>query len=1602
MYQIMKYFKKTLICLLAAFMCITLTNVKIYADKPASTEPVSLTVTANNWEYGKYNNNIAYSGYTPHNGNEKFHYYIDGTEITNFNTLNAGSYEVYVKCIKNSNVLAIGSASFSVTPAKINVPTTTNPTSVYNGNPQKYTISTNDGYNITSNKETITNVSDGSITYTLSLKNSNYKWSDDTTTNKTITFSITPKSISVPTELNPTSEYNGNPQKYTISTNDGYNITSDKETITNVSDGSITYTLSLKNSNYKWSDDTTTDKTISFSLTKKQVNVPETLSVSSVYSGDPQTYQVTENAGYTITNNNATGITNVGETITYTLTLNDNYIWSDSTTNPINIVFGITKKSVSAPTELNPTSEYNGDEQDYDVPENDGYTISQDKTSATNAGETIVYTLTLKDNYAWADSSTGTKTITFTILKKGVDVPNADSATWNGNPLFDFRNCVGYTADSQTLTDVGEHTVTFTIDGNYKWNTGDDSATREVVYTINKADNTISFDIEGWTYGDNPNEPTNESSSSKEDITYIYSTNENFTDSITPSSTTNAGTYYVKGYIEASTNYNKGETVKSFTISKANHDISLSMGNYNEDDTTVEPQVTINDGTTPNVVYSYYNSLDDANGSKNPISKPNKQKNNGYYYVKAVIDEADNSNYNDWSSVVSFSVTKKTILTAPSNLVINSTTGDVTWTPVTQDYAQLQYSFDGNNYSDVDGTLNIADKLDDAGTSITVYLRYTSTNTAKAINSSPITCSKNVYTLTITPGEGIENTTTGGGKYMEGATATIGAELKLGYKDLDWNNESVSNNQIVIGTSNITLTPSATAKQYTIKYSGGECEGSMSDDVLNINNVIDNNTYTKEGYSFTGWKIDMVGDLIADGATLSSFITEESEDEINLVAVWVLNTYTFTFNPNGGSGTMENQSVDYSTTAKLNEAIFYKTGCHFLGWAKTQANADAGTVDIDDEALLSDFVSTYLNTEIELFAVWEVSSIYKVKLDVIYEGHDNTYTRNIRATYNADMPEVAEWPQDFTKNNIKYSFVGYFEMSESTPSTQYYDRTGKSLHKWDKSYDNVVLKGWYGYLHSVEYVLNCPSDEVDNSENPTSIVYDFQHNTNKDITLKNLTRTGYTFDGWYSDEELKTKVTVISKDANTDQKFYAKWTAIDYTITYETDNGVYEPSVTNPVEYTIEDDITIHNPTRSGFEFLGWTGTDLTTPSLNVTFSKKTGNRTYYENFKVLDAVLNSGYTPTIGKITPTCLENETNERIKTAYIYTISVPKKYAEGDEKYPLMVDVDGVALDRIVGSTSISDDNNYLVTHEEDATTLSIQIPVQYITGKVTISFKFTSTDDENKNDNDRKLSANITENTKPNEESLTNTLNSVIKNSINKETIVETIKDTVVLDDAEAKNVSENLKDEKFFSLIKEYLGEETDTNETLNEKLVDHNVIVDINIKVDVVDATVKETQGGQDLSSIKFSLTPLAYIYEDNVLKNSTPEPIKNSELKGGKYLIVMPVGNIVPVELVHESSGYATEYITAASDDEKLAGIDSLPLGKFIYDSDAKTVTFYISHFSTITISETETDKSEKSHDEPVYETVEYQVVNTSCEGINVNHIDMYFIIKDEDEDD
>ena len=111
-----------------------------------------------------------------------------------------------------------------------------------------------------------------------------------------------------------------------------------------------------------------------------------------------------------------------------------------------------------------------------------------------------------------------------------------------------------------------------------------------------------------------------------------------------------------------------------------------------------------------------------------------------------------------------------------------------------------------------------------------------------------------------------------------------------------------------------------------------------------------------------------------------------------------------------------------------------------------------------------------------------------------------------------------------------------------------------------------------------------------------------------------VTRTGYTFKGWYDNENLTgSPVTAIGGAETGNKEYWAKWEINQYTITFDTNGG----SEIAPITQDYGTEITVPaDPTRKGYTFKGWDKEiPETMPTENITVKAQWGINQYTITF---------------------------------------------------------------------------------------------------------------------------------------------------------------------------------------------------------------------------------------------------------------------------------------------------------------------------------------------------------------------------------------------------
>ena len=286
------------------------------------------------------------------------------------------------------------------------------------------------------------------------------------------------------------------------------------------------------------------------------------------------------------------------------------------------------------------------------------FTVSTNYKTGDDVGDEYGFFINLQgvaaNNYT-VPTVTGTLTVNPKPLTAAMVEDVTAGLTYNGNeqkPTVTVKDGektltsgTDYTLTYKNNTNAGTATVTVEGKGNYTGKVEKDFTIAKATPVLELTGAATPVTYTGARYNQvQVNNPSNV------EVTYHYYSDADCKQTADP---INAGTYYVKISFAGDDNYNAvtPDTVKSFTIEKANHPISITAASatytgaaYSETNITVTP--------TCEVTFTYYAS---ETGNE-PITRPTDV---GTYWV--VASYAGTDNYNSSTSArVSFSITKAT------------------------------------------------------------------------------------------------------------------------------------------------------------------------------------------------------------------------------------------------------------------------------------------------------------------------------------------------------------------------------------------------------------------------------------------------------------------------------------------------------------------------------------------------------------------------------------------------------------------------------------------------------------------------------------------------------------------------------------------------------------------------------------------------------------------------------------------------------------------------------------------------------------------------------------------------------------------------------
>ena len=301
----------------------------------------------------------------------------------------------------------------------------------------------------------------------------------------------------------------------------------------------------------------------------------------------------------------------------------------------------------------------------------------------------------------------------------------------------------------------------------------------------------------------------------------------------------------------------------------------------------------------------------------------------------------------------------------------------------------------------------------------------------------------------------------------------------------------------------------------------------------------------RQGYKFFAWRDNDTKDIVET-------IPANAKGTKSVVVHWTANTYTVTFNANGGTVKPTEMKVRHGDAYGTFPPTPTRIGYEFAGWF---TDAEDGTqVKLDD-------VVTASHT---LYAHWTAN-----EYTVTFNANGGTETSETRTvTYGNPYGELP------TLTREGYTFAGWFtEKDGGTQVTK--DTEVKTVA------DHTLYAHWTAKTCTVTF--NANEGTVAPADAEMTVTYGSHYGE-----LPTPTREGYTFAGWFTAQNGGTKVMADTEVTTAENHtLYAYWTQNIYDVRFDANGGkeAYEPKKVRHGDTYKE---FPPEPTRIGYEFAGW------------------------------------------------------------------------------------------------------------------------------------------------------------------------------------------------------------------------------------------------------------------------------------------------------------------------------------------------------------------------------------------------------------------------------
>lgn len=385
-------------------------------------------------------------------------------------------------------------------------------------------------------------------------------------------------------------------------------------------------------------------------------------------------------------------------------------------------------------------------------------------------------------------------------------------------------------------------------------------------------------------------------------------------------------------------------------------------------------------------------------------------------------------------------------------------------------------------------------------------------------------------------------------------------------------------------TNDVTMYAHWTANGYTVKYDAGGGKGTMGDQkfTFDVPQNLSPNAFTRDGYTFTGWKRADTGVAYQDGQQVAN-LTSTPNGIVTMIAQWTPNPASINYDPNpptgrtpGGQGTA-NWTGHTGDTQAIGANGWTVDGYTFIGW-NTSADGK-GTAYAPGTTWIA-------NGTLTLYAQWTPG-----QAGLTYDGNG--------ATGGKTDPQPGKTDEKINVRDNGFTRDGYMFVTWNTQA----GCKGKAVNpgdEWTLQGSSTLYACWAGTAQTLAYHGN-------GATGGNTAVQSGKTGDELTTNANGFTRDGYTFVRWDTAKdgsgtaygEGKNGVSQYTmKPAGND--LYAIWKANPASIVYR--NGYPNTTGSTPdTTGSTGDTVTVSQNgfDRPGYTFTGWSTSKRGDPSLN-------------------------------------------------------------------------------------------------------------------------------------------------------------------------------------------------------------------------------------------------------------------------------------------------------------------------------------------------------------------------------------------------------------------